>query len=115
LAEVDEAIFEHAHFLADLMATDGALVLTAAREIIGFGAEIHVPTNENEVVYRALDIEGAETVEERADEAGTRHRAAYRLSREHPECIVIVVSQDGSVRYVGNRNGKVTYWDVLSF
>jgi len=115
LAEVDEAIFEHAHFLADLMATDGALVLTAAREIIGFGAEIHVPTNENEVVYRALDIEGAETVEERADEAGTRHRTAYRLSREHPECIVIVVSQDGSVRYVGNRNGKVTYWDVLSF
>ena len=115
LAEVDEAIFEHAHFLADLMATDGALVLTAARDILGFGAEIQVPTTGNEVVYRALDIEGTETVKERADEAGTRHRAAYRLSREHPECIIIVVSQDGSVRYVGNRNGKVTYWDVLSF
>ena len=115
LAEVDEAIFEHAHLLADLMATDGALVLSAARDVIGFGAEIQVSTNKNEMVYRALDIEGAETVEERADEAGTRHRAAYRLSREHPECIIIVVSQDGSVRYVGNRNGKVTYWDVLSF
>jgi hypothetical protein len=81
LAEVDEAIFEHAHFLADLMATDGALVLTAARDIIGFGAEIQMPTNENEVVYRALDLEGTATVEERADEAGTRHRTAYRLSR----------------------------------
>jgi hypothetical protein len=115
LAEVDEAIFEHAHFMADLMATDGALVLTAARDVIGFGAEIQVPTTKNEVVHRALDIEGVETVEERADEAGTRHRAAYRLSREHTECIIIVVSQDGSVRYVGNRNGKVTYWDVLSF
>ena len=115
LAEVDEAIFEHAHFMADLMATDGALVLTAARDILGFGAEIQVPTTENEVVHRALDIEGTETVEERADEAGTRHRAAYRLSRKHPESIIIVVSQDGSVRYVGNRNGKVTYWDVLSF
>jgi hypothetical protein len=115
LAELDEAVFEHAHFLADLMAIDGALVLTAGRDIIGFGAEIHVPANQNEVIHRALDIEGAEVVEERADEAGTRHRAAYRLSREHPDCMITVVSQDGSVRYVGNRNGRVTYWDVLSF
>jgi hypothetical protein len=35
LAELDEAIFEYARFLADLMAVDGALVLTAARDLIG--------------------------------------------------------------------------------
>jgi len=29
--------------------------------------------------------------------------------------MITVVSQDGSVRYVGNSNGKVIYWDVLSF
>jgi len=115
LAKLDEAIFEYARFLADLMAVDGALVLTAARDLIGFGAEIHVPTSEKEVVYRALDIEGYEIVEERADEAGTRHRSAYRLARRYPECMITVVSQDGSVRYVGNSNGKVIYWDVLSF
>src|SRR5215471_18188550 len=115
LAKLDEAIFEYARFLADLMAVDGALVLTAARDLIGFGAEIHVPTIEKEVVYRALDIEGYEIVEERADEAGTRHRSAYRLARRYPECMITVVSQDGSVRYVGNSNGKVIYWDVLSF
>jgi hypothetical protein len=46
----DEAVFEYARFLADLMAVDGALVLTAARDLIGFGAEIHVPTIEKEVV-----------------------------------------------------------------
>jgi hypothetical protein len=114
LAELDESIFECAHLLADLMAVDGALVLTAARDIIGFGAEIHVPTYENEVVYRALDIEGENSVPVRADDCGTRHRAAYRLTRDHPECMVTVVSQDGSVRYVGNRNGKVTFWDILS-
>jgi hypothetical protein len=114
LAELDESIFECAHLLADLMAVDGALVLTAARDIIGFGAEIHAPTQENEIVYRALDIEGEQSVPERADEAGTRHRAAYRLTRDYPECMVTVVSQDGSVRYFGNRNGKVVYWDVLS-
>jgi DisA bacterial checkpoint controller nucleotide-binding len=114
LAELDESIFECAHLLADLMAVDGALVLTAARDIIGFGAEIHVPTYPNEVVYRALDIEGEKSVPVRADECGTRHRAAYRLTRDYPECMVTVVSQDGSVRYVGNRNGKVTFWDILS-
>ena len=115
LAELDEAIFECAHLLADLMAVDGALVLTAARDIIGFGAEIHVATEQNELIYRALDIEGQQVVEERADDGGTRHRAAYRLSRIHPECMITVISQDGSVRYVGNQNGRVTYWDVLSF
>jgi hypothetical protein len=115
LMELDEAVFEFAHFLADLMAVDGALVLTAARDIIGFGAEIHVPTAQSEVIYRALDLEGQHVVEELGDDGGTRHRAAYRLSRVHPECFVIVVSQDGSVRYVGNQNGRVTYWDVLSF
>jgi len=54
-------------------------------------------------------------VEEPADDAGTRHRAAYRLARGYPECMITVVSQDGSIRYVGNSNGKVIYWDVLSF
>jgi hypothetical protein len=28
--------------------------------------------------------------------------------------MITVVSQDGSVRYVGNQKGQVTYWDILS-
>jgi hypothetical protein len=115
LARLDESIFDCANFLADLMAVDGALVVTATWDIVGFGAEIQGPGISNEVVYRALDLEATELVKERADEAGTRHRAAYRLSRRHPECIIIVVSQDGAVRFVGNPNGKVTYWEVGPF
>lgn len=115
LARLDESIFECANFLADLMAVDGALVVSGTWDIIGFGAEIHGPSNKNEVVYRALDLEATTFVEERADEAGTRHRAAYRLSRQHPECMITVVSQDGNVRYVGNLNGKVTYWELGPF
>jgi hypothetical protein len=56
LARLDESIFESAHFLADLMAIDGALVLTAAWDVIGFGAEIQGPSSRNEVVYRALAL-----------------------------------------------------------
>jgi hypothetical protein len=29
--------------------------------------------------------------------------------------MIIVVSQDGAVRYVGNLNGKATYWDLGPF
>ena len=47
------------------------------------------------MVYRALELEATELIEERADWAGTRHRAAYRPSRQQPECMIIVVSQDG--------------------
>jgi hypothetical protein len=54
------------------MAVGGALVLTATRDIVEFGAEIHGLTNENQVVYRALDLEATEVVQERTDEAGTR-------------------------------------------
>ena len=115
LARLDESIFECANFLADLMSIDGALVVTATWDIVGFGAEIHGPSSRDEVVYRALDLEATAVVEERADEAGTRHRAAYRLSRQHPECMITVVSQDGVVRYVGNLNGKVTYWELGPF
>jgi hypothetical protein len=74
---LDESIFESAHLLADLMAVDGALVLTAGWDVIGFGAEVHGPSNWNEMVYRALDLEATELIQERADEAGTPHRAAY--------------------------------------
>jgi hypothetical protein len=80
------------------MAVGCALVLTATRDIVGFGAEIHGPTYENQVVYRALDLEAAEVVQERTDEAGTRPRALYRLSRQHPECMIAVVSHVGSIR-----------------
>ena len=115
LARLDESIFECANFLADLMAVDGALVVTDAWDVIGFGAEIHGPSNRNEVVYRALDLEGTKLIAGRTDEAGTRHRAACRLSHQHPECMITVVSQDGAVRYVSNLNGKVIYWELGPF
>ena len=40
LSDMDEALFDFAHFLADLMAVDGALVVTQALELVGFGAEL---------------------------------------------------------------------------
>jgi len=112
LAEVDESFFELGHLFADLMGADGALTLTFRFEMLGFGAEVLGEKAVHEV-YRALDLEGLKTQPERADSAGTRHRAAYRLVAGVPDALVVVMSQDGSIRFVANREGRVTYWPYL--
>jgi DisA bacterial checkpoint controller nucleotide-binding len=115
LAELDEALFEFAHFLADLMAVDGALILTKRYEIVGFGAELLSEAPELTGVRRAMDLEAEIWANEALDDVGTRHRAVYRFCDQHPQCVAIVISQDGSVRFVKNHNGAVTYWNQLSW
>ena len=66
-------------------------------------------------VRHALDLEGEIWANEPLDNVGTRHRAVYRFCRGYPRCLAIVVSQDGSVQFVRNHNGAVTYWNQLSW
>jgi DisA bacterial checkpoint controller nucleotide-binding len=106
---------ELALWLSDLTAVDGCLLLDHRFTLFGFGVEIQVPSFEDEMVYRALDIEAQDCVLESMESAGTRHRTAYRLCREYAECLAIVVSQDGAVKFVANHQDKVTYWNHLDF
>jgi hypothetical protein len=112
LSELDESFYEMAHLFADLMGTDGALVLSSRFELVGFGAEVMGETPVREV-YRALDMEGMATRLEEADSSGTRHRAAYRFVSAVPGSLVIVISQDRTIRFIVNKGGKVTYWPYL--
>ncbi|MBV9997621.1 MAG: DNA integrity scanning protein DisA nucleotide-binding domain protein [Verrucomicrobia bacterium] len=115
LNRLDEAFFEFAHFLADLMAVDGALVVTKRMELVGFGAELRAEAPGLASVRRALDVEATLWAKEALDDVGTRHRAVYRLCEEHSNCVAIVISQDAAVRFVKNHNGAVTYWNQLSW
>jgi hypothetical protein len=115
LSDMDEALFDFAHFLADLMSVDGALVVTQTLELVGFGAELRFDAPELKGVRHALDLEGEIWANEPLDNVGTRHRAVYRFCKGYPRCLAIVVSQDGSVRFVKNHNGEVTYWNQLSW
>jgi DNA integrity scanning protein DisA with diadenylate cyclase activity len=45
---------------------------------------------------------------------GTRHRSAYRLCQRVHDALVIVVSQDGGVRFVCWRDGGVVYFDQIA-
>jgi len=57
LSSLDEALFEFAHFLADLMAVDGALVVTKRLQPVGFGAELRAEAPNLVEVRQALDAE----------------------------------------------------------
>lgn len=114
LASLDEAVFEVSHLVAALADVDGAVVMTKRFEVLGFGAEIAGDFPDCRTVMRALDIEGSAREEEHVDGVGTRHRSAYRLASREREALVIVISQDGTVRFVRWLDGAVTYWDHVS-
>ncbi len=80
-------------------------------ELLGFGAEISGRLPDVAVISRALDLEGESVADEAAVNEGTRHRSAYRLVGALPGSVAVVVSQDGGVRFVAERNGRVTYWE----
>jgi hypothetical protein len=104
-----------ADYIAAMGAVDGALVFTQQLDIVGFGVEIQATQVPLTQVYRALDVEGQHLEPVPADHGGTRHRAAYRLCLAAPDCLAIVVSQDGNVQFVHNQQGQVVFWDQLSF
>jgi hypothetical protein len=114
LAALDEALFEVAHLVATLANVDGAVVMTDELEILGFGAEISGALPEVESVDRSLDLDGAERVSERTDRVGTRHRSAYRLCQRLHEALVVVVSQDGGVRFIRWQGERVVYFDQIA-
>jgi hypothetical protein len=114
LIALDEALFEVAHLVAMLADVDGAVVMTDQLEVLGFGAEISGALPEVDSVDRSLDLHGTRRVEEHTDRVGTRHRSAYRLCAKLHHALVVVVSQDGGVRFVRWHDGRVTYFDQIA-
>jgi hypothetical protein len=114
LGEMDEALFEVAHLLADLTRVDGTVLITDTLEVLGFGVEIAGELPEVTRVARALDLEGTEREWVRTDRVGTRHRSAYRLCQALHDAIALVVSQDGGLRFIRWHLDGVTYWEQFA-
>jgi len=114
VVRLDEALFEVAHLIASFSAVDGAVVLTKGFEVLGFGGEISGALAAVPTVARALDVEGEQLELESTAGVGTRHRSVYRLCQALHEALAIVVSQDGTVRFVQWRQGAVTYWEQVA-
>lgn len=111
IATLDESLFEVAYLISSLAAADGAVVMSKHHELLGFGGEISGALPAVRTVARALDLEGEMVVEDTIEDLGTRHRSAYRLANALEGAVVIVISQDGGVRFISRKNGRLTYWD----
>jgi hypothetical protein len=108
---LDEALFDVAHLIAGLAAADGAVVMSKQNELLGFGGMISGRLPDLESVGRALDLEGEKVAEEGTANVGARHRSAYRLAGALPGSVAVVISQDGGVRWVCQKDSRVTYWE----
>ena len=111
LERLERAVFELSRVIAALAAIDGAVVLDKSLTLVGFGAEVSSDLPAPESVWRAFDLEGTQCQPESIENVGTRHRAAYRFVLHQPRGLAIVISQDGGVVFVAQRQGKVVYWE----
>jgi DNA integrity scanning protein DisA with diadenylate cyclase activity len=114
LSQLDETLYEMTHLTAELSLIDGAVVLNHRFEVLGFGAEIYSGIDNVPTIQKALDLEGTIRVPESPKGMGTRHRSAYRLCMALHDAVVIVVSQDGHVRFVRWHDDAVTCWDQVA-
>jgi hypothetical protein len=111
LEKLEQSVFEISRVIAGLAAIDGAVVLDKRFAILGFGAEISPEAGPSPRVWRALDTEGREREPNSIEDVGTRHRAAYRFVQAHPKGLAIVISHDGGVSFVANRDSEVVFWE----
>jgi hypothetical protein len=111
LEKLEQAVFEMSRVIASLAAVDGAVVLDKRLAILGFGGEVSGDLPAPLRVWRATDLEGRLREIAALEDVGTRHRAAYRFVRRNPRGLAIVISQDGGVAFVANRDDEVVFWE----
>jgi DNA integrity scanning protein DisA with diadenylate cyclase activity len=111
LEKLEQSVFEMSRVIASLAAIDGAVVLDKRFAILGFGGEVSGELPAPLRVWRATDVEGHAREPAAIEDVGTRHRAAYRFVRRHPRGLAIVISQDGGVTFVADRDDEVVFWE----
>ncbi|MCL2790549.1 MAG: hypothetical protein FWD79_07880 [Desulfobulbus sp.] len=111
--DLEEAIYEHAQFVANLAAVDGAVV-TSGQGPVGFGGMIVGSHDKLTEVAIASDAEGKMVNLAKIETYGSRHRSVYHLCDALHQVVAIVVSQDGNIQLAKWRNGIVTCWDLTS-
>lgn len=107
-------IYEHEEFIASLSEVDGAVVINEKFEVLGFGAELRLPSNEITYILKAEDSKGELYKEIPITSFGTRHRSAFRFCSYYKDCIIFVISQDGNVKAVKQHEGSTYLWSNVS-
>jgi hypothetical protein len=111
LERLEQSVFELSRLIGNLTAIDGAVVLDKRLGLLGFGAEVSAELPSPKYVWQANDTEGRQRDPYDIENVGTRHRAAFRFVNDHPGGLAIVVSHDGGVTFVANRQQEVVLWE----
>jgi hypothetical protein len=106
----EDAAKDAARFIASLTAVDGAVVLTDALRIIGFGAEVTAIFSGGDKVNIAYTAEANETKAVRFEDYGTRHRSAFRFVASMEPSVGFIMSQDGGVKAIRQVGSKLVMW-----
>jgi len=101
-------------FISLLTRVDGLVLLDQNLEVQGFGVEITV-SDEPEEIYAAGDAWASEWLLKKVDyqQYGTRHRSMMRYCAKFPGSVGFVISQDGDVRVMTGVNGRLVIWENI--
>lgn len=109
LVAAERELCDAAETIATLSGVDGALVLTSALRLVGFGAEILL---EEASPVKVFEVIGDALLDKKRDELdsesfGMRHRSAVRFVGAITSAVAFIVSQDGTVSFCWKQDGKV--------
>lgn len=108
LIEADRSLCDAAETIAAFSCVDGALVMSAALRLVGFGAEILLEKAPPAKVFQVAGnpIATAEHPELDSEGFGMRHRSAVRFVAATPAAVAFIVSQDGKVSFCWKKRDK---------
>jgi hypothetical protein len=86
-----------------LSAIDGAVLLTAGAQLLGFGAFVDLDPNLQVVRYDSL---GWREVVSAAETGGGRQRSAVSFCAQHVPSLALVLSEDRGLSLVRHRVGE---------
>ena len=98
-------IEERLQLLAQLAAIDGALLLTDELDLISFGVTLNAPVWEGTVLIGPDAFGGGGDIFAHT-KLGTRHNSAIDFIGKCPDCAAFVVSQDGPIRGIVQRDSS---------
>ena len=112
----EKELVSYADFIAKLTTVDGAVVITKDLDLIGFGAEILTDKmGKREPPMSFLKNDNTVDKTKRFNDNGTRHRSGYRFAHEVEHSVVIICSQDGTMKACTKKGENVIVYNNVSF
>ena len=112
----EKELDSYSDFIAKLTTVDGAVVITKDLDLIGFGAEILTDKmGKREPPMSFLKNDNTVDKTKRFNDNGTRHRSGYRFAHEVEHSVVIICSQDGTMKACTKKGENVVVYNNVSF